>query len=62
MSEEFMDGIVVGVVAVSAIVVQNYLKPKMRSKAGVAALTVVAALLAGIIVAVMLYFLVRDRA
>ena len=61
MSEEFIDGIVVGVVTVSAIVVQNYLKPKMRSKAGVAVLTVVSALLAGIIVAVILYLLARDN-
>lgn len=59
MSEEFIDGMVVGVVTVSAIVVQNILKPKMKSKAAVAALTVGLSLLAGIVVAVILYLVAR---
>lgn len=60
MSEEFIDGIVVGAVTVSAIIVQNILKPKMKSKVGVAMLTVILSLVAGIVVAVILYLLSRE--
>lgn len=60
MSEEFIDGIVVGAVTVSAIIVQNILKPKMKSKVGVAMLTVILSLLAAIVVAVILYLLSRE--